>query len=177
MKTVLVPIDFPVASDRVIAESVALVRAASARVVVLHVVQPPVFADSDVGGGLAVKYAALAEAAAVKELSRLQRQLLAKGITIEIRHRVGLPGQVIVDEAETLGANYIALGSHGHGRRGGEAAGRDREAEATLSNDARGRPACARRLPRGSQGGGAVRGSASARPYLTVRSASSSASV
>lgn len=115
MKTVLVPIDFSVASDRVIAESVALARAASARVVVLHVVQPPVFADSDVGGGLGGEYAALAEAAAVKELARRQRQLLAKGITIETRHRVGLPGQVIVDEAETLGANYIVLGSHGHG--------------------------------------------------------------
>lgn len=115
MKTVLVPIDFSAASTRVVAESVVLARAASARLVVLHVVQPPVFVDSDLGTGMSVEYATLAEAAAVKELARLQRQLQAKGVTIETRHRVGLPGRSILEEAETLGANYIVLGSHGHG--------------------------------------------------------------
>lgn len=115
MKTVLVPIDFSSATNPVMAESAALARAAGARLVALHVVQPPVFVDSDLGAGLGVEYTTLAEAAAVKELARLQRQLLAKGVTIETRHRVGLPGQAILDEAEKLGANYIVLGSHGHG--------------------------------------------------------------
>lgn len=114
MKTVLVPIDFSAATDPVIAESIALARAANARLVALHVVQPPVFVDSDLGAGLSAEYTRLAEAAADRELARLQRQQLAKGITIETRHRVGLPGQAILDEAEKLGANYIVLGSHGH---------------------------------------------------------------
>ena len=49
MKSVLAAIDFSAGGKHVVAEAVTLARAIAARLVVLHVVQPPPVSDSDAG--------------------------------------------------------------------------------------------------------------------------------
>jgi nucleotide-binding universal stress UspA family protein len=115
MKTILAPIDFSAASKPVVAEAQKLAKFAGARLVLLHVVQPPVMTDSDAGAQMSADYAATASESAVKTLTALKKSLRARGGVAETRHLIGFPGQCILDQAVTLGANYIVLGSHGHG--------------------------------------------------------------
>ena len=115
MKTILASVDFSTASKPVVAEAVKLAQAMGARLVLLHVVHPPVVTDSDLGYQMSAEYAAMAVVSADKFLAALQKPLRAKGVAVEAKHLVGNPGQCIVDQAETLRADYVVLGSHGHG--------------------------------------------------------------
>lgn len=115
MKTILVPIDFSAVSKRVVAAAAELAGGLGGRLVVLHVVQPPVLTDSDFGTQLTAEYAAQATEAADKQLSRMRQQLQKGGIEVEVRSTSGYPGQSIVDAADDVGADFIVLGSHGHG--------------------------------------------------------------
>jgi nucleotide-binding universal stress UspA family protein len=115
MKTILVPIDFSAASDGVLAEAVVLARAIDARIVILHVVQPPIIVDSEFGPQMSSGYTAAAMESAATQLAQLQRNLQAKGVTVETRHLIGPPGPVIAAAASDVNAAYIVLGSHGHG--------------------------------------------------------------
>ena len=116
MKTILAPVDFSPITQRVVEEAAALARALAGRLVLLNVVPPPPmmaseFADSDV----AVQVVERAERIAARKLSRLQKQLSAGHVTAHAIHLVGLPGPRIVEQAERLEADYIVIGSHGHG--------------------------------------------------------------
>ncbi len=115
MKTILAPIDFSAASKQVVAEALKLARAMQARLVLLHVVQPPIVTNSDLGPQLSADFVAAAASSAQKNLAALQRKLQAKGLTVTTAHLVGPPGQAIAEEAAALRASYIVLGSHGHG--------------------------------------------------------------
>jgi nucleotide-binding universal stress UspA family protein len=115
MKTILVPIDFSAVSKRVVAAAAELARGLGGRLVVLHVVQPPVLTDSDFGTQLTAEYAAEATEAAEKQLARLRQQLLKDDLVIEVRNTSGYPGQSILDAADEVDADFIVLGSHGHG--------------------------------------------------------------
>ena len=115
MKTILAAIDFSSASKRVVAEAVALARAQNARLVVLHVVQPTVVTDSEVWAEMRNEYDVLTAAGKKKQLIGLQKQLKSEGVMIEAKHIVGSPGQCIPEQAVLLKADYIVLGSHGHG--------------------------------------------------------------
>lgn len=115
MKTILVPIDFSAVSKRVVAAAAELARGLGGRLVVLHVVQPPVLTDSDFGTQLTAEYAAEATEAAEKQLARLRQQLLKDDLVVEVQNASGYPGQAILDAADEAGADFIVLGSHGHG--------------------------------------------------------------
>jgi len=115
MKTILVPIDFSAVSKRVVAAAEELARGLGGRLVVLHVVQPPVLTDSDFGTQLTAEYAEQAGLAAEKQLARLRQQVQKDGLEITVRSASGFPGQNILDAAEEVGADFIVLGSHGHG--------------------------------------------------------------
>jgi len=115
MKTLLVPIDFSPVSKRVVAAAAELAAGLGGRLVILHVVQPPVLTDSDFGTQLTVEYAAEATEAATKQLGRLRLQLQKEGLAVEVRNASGYPGQNILDAADEVGADFIVLGSHGHG--------------------------------------------------------------
>lgn len=115
MKTILAPIDFSEVSRRVLVEAVELARAGNARLVILHVVQPPMVTDSDIGTTMSAEYSAMASAAAAKRLKRLEKQVRALGCTVQTSSEVGFPGARILQLAEKLGADTIVLGSHGHG--------------------------------------------------------------
>ncbi len=115
MKIILAPIDFSAASKPVVAQALTMAKLARARLVLLHVVQPPIMTDSDTGAQMSADYAAMASVSAAKHLAALQKPLRAKGVVVETKHLVGFPGQCILDQAGTLNADYIVLGSHGHG--------------------------------------------------------------
>jgi nucleotide-binding universal stress UspA family protein len=116
MKTVLAPIDFSRISREVINEAITLARATDARLVLLSVVPPPTvfsaeFAESNAAAGATME----AERETEAQLRHLQRTLRDRGVTAHAIHRVGQPGATIVEQAERLGADYIVMGSHGHG--------------------------------------------------------------
>jgi universal stress protein A len=115
MKTILVPIDFSPISKQVLAEAVQLSRAIGARLAVMHVVQPPAVTESDLGGTMSAEYSAMAIEGATKQLAKLAKRLAAEGIEAQTSHHVGFPGHRIVERADKLSADYIVLGSHGHG--------------------------------------------------------------
>lgn len=116
MKTVLVATDFSRISKRVIDEGVALAQATNARLVLLHVVQLPDVLGSGVReSDLPSGFYFGVEKRARARLAKLQKELRERGVAAHAIHQVGPPGQRIVEQAERLEADYIVLGSHGHG--------------------------------------------------------------
>jgi universal stress protein A len=116
MKTVLAPIDFSDISRSVIDEAITIARGMHARLVLLHVVQ----LDSIVGTGVTESdlpsgFKAQAEKDARSRLAELQKQLRDEGVTAHAVHTVGSPGDQILAQADRLEADYIVMGSHGHG--------------------------------------------------------------
>jgi universal stress protein A len=116
MKTILVPLDFSAASRRVVAEAVALASAAKARIVLLHSVAPPPIIVTDLAplAGEAMQLTGDLEKAALQHLRRTQRDLLERGIQVEIVSTSGFPVTQILAQAKKLNASYIVIGSHGH---------------------------------------------------------------
>jgi nucleotide-binding universal stress UspA family protein len=115
MKTILTPIDFSSATDRVIAEAATLARALAGRVVLVHVTEPTAGVVDYAAIVLAV--AQVNEAAvkyALERLAQLEQQLKAENTQAASIHLTGTPVPEIIEQARTLPADYIVMGSHGH---------------------------------------------------------------
>lgn len=116
MKTVLAPIDFSDASRRVIDEAINLARSIGGRLVLLNIVSPTSAFPSEFDStGARAAYLVQAEKHARDELAALQRSLRDEGVTAHVVHQVAQPGPGILDQAERLEADYVVMGSHGHG--------------------------------------------------------------
>lgn len=117
MKTFLVPVDFSAVTDEVIDTAVTFARAFSGRVTLIHVVQPPVV-TSEFALPVEVLQEALTvgERAAKAKLDTQIELLQRAGIPSEARVVHGPPVAMIRDEAERVKADYIIMGSHGHGK-------------------------------------------------------------
>jgi nucleotide-binding universal stress UspA family protein len=115
MKTILTAIDFSPSSKGVLDQALALARTFEARLVILHVVQPPPVTDADIGGTMSVAYTGIAADAADQRLHALQKRMQKSSLPVDVDHIVGHPGNAIVEFAARRRANYIVLGSHGHG--------------------------------------------------------------
>src|SRR5882672_8938974 len=115
MKTILAPVDFSAASRAVLATAAVLARAMRRRIVLLHVVQPPLI-TSDYSPTLenVTDIMAASEKAAARQLGRLQKKLHAAKIPVDSRQCTGAPVPQILDQAAKLRSEYIVLGSHGH---------------------------------------------------------------
>ena len=116
MKTILAPIDFSRVSERVVDAAIALAGKDDTRLVLVHIVPtPPLgsgdFAAANVGGIMVPD----AERIAAGQLAELQRRLREKGIAVHAVHQIGPVVDGILDQAERLEADYIVMGSHGHG--------------------------------------------------------------
>jgi len=121
MKTILVPLDFSDSSNLLIDQAAALARPLRARLILLHVVEPvanyvPVGATMDVIAAVA-PVSENPEILAVheKHLKDLAEPLRAAGMEVEECALVGLAVDDIIDQAAKRQADYIVLGSHGHG--------------------------------------------------------------
>ena len=116
MKTILVPIDFSYVTTSVLERAVELAKALEARLVVLHVIQPPVnlSASDPILIENTTRITAAAEKAADKHLERLEKGLQADFGNVGILRLTGAPVNRILEQAELLPADYVVLGSHGH---------------------------------------------------------------
>lgn len=106
MKTVLVALDLPVSAGPTLDTSIALARGLGARLVTLHIVRPSAITSNEIT--TPSEHVAL-------QLTRLQRRLRKRGVTIETRHVVGQPGRRIVELASLLAATYVVVGAHDRG--------------------------------------------------------------
>ncbi|MDP3073928.1 MAG: universal stress protein [Opitutaceae bacterium] len=115
MKTILVPVDFSRATDAVVAQAVDLAEAVSARVVLLHIILPPVMvAEYGALMGRIDEIRVAGEKAAGVMLERLQKTCERRGLTVDTRQFTGSVVALIAEQAKTLGADFIVIGSHGH---------------------------------------------------------------
>lgn len=116
MKTILVPIDFSRVTDPVLAEATRLARAIDARLILLHVTEPALgLVDY---AAVAISIAHVSEAAlktAGVRLAALREALAARAMTVETKVVAGLPAEEILAQASACAADYIVIGSHGHG--------------------------------------------------------------
>lgn len=115
VKTILAPIDFSGITPSVIEQARTLARALDGRVVLLHIMQPPVIA-SEYGPFIdnIAEIVTVGEKAAAKRLTQLQSQLEAEGIATETAQFTGAPVGNILKQAAEAAADYIVMGSHGH---------------------------------------------------------------
>jgi universal stress protein A len=115
MKTILAPIDFSTATDAVLTAALELARAVSGRIVLLHVVQPPIL-TSDYGLALEnfQEAIAISEEHSKKRLAEISQRLRSLGASIESEQVSGPPTPEIVSCAQRVRADYIIMGSHGH---------------------------------------------------------------
>ncbi|WP_438481623.1 universal stress protein [Oleiharenicola lentus] len=118
MKTLLVPIDFSTVTKKVVAASIEFARSLRGRVVLVHVVipPPPVTTDFSLPVGTMQEVILIGEKVAARRLATLVKKFRAARIKTEAHVLQGPPGYCIVEEAKRTKADYIIMGSHGHGK-------------------------------------------------------------
>jgi nucleotide-binding universal stress UspA family protein len=117
MKTFLVPVDFSAVTENVVDTAVGFARAFGGKVALIHVVQPPVV-TSEFALPVEVLQEAIAagERTAQGKLEAYTQMLRTAGIECGARVCHGPPVTMIREEAERVKADYIIMGSHGHGK-------------------------------------------------------------
>jgi nucleotide-binding universal stress UspA family protein len=117
MKTFLVPVDFSPVTEEVIDTAVSFARAFGGGVSLVHVVQPPVV-TSEFALPVDVLQEALTagEKAARDKLDGYAAMIREAGLSCEVNVVHGPPVTMIREEAEKVKADYIIIGSHGHGK-------------------------------------------------------------
>jgi len=117
MKTILAPIDFSTATAGVIEAAISLAQSTGSRVVLLHIVQPPVL-TSDYGLAMENFQEAIeiSERHSAKRLSEITDNLRLHhpALPVETQLVSGPPVIEILDAAKKADASYIVMGSHGH---------------------------------------------------------------
>ena len=116
MKTILAPVDFSEITSAVVANAVALGRAVGGRVVVVHVVPPAIMPADNTSVVVDLSRMQAVEAAgAAQQLARIKAEHRDGGVEVETAEVGGMPTVEILAQAKALGADYIVMGSHGHG--------------------------------------------------------------
>lgn len=118
MKTILVPVDFSPVTEDVIDNAITFACAFGGKVTLLHVVQPPVVATTEYALPVEIIQEAMdvSEKSAREKMSRFTALFREAGLDCETRVLIGPPVTHILEEAARIGADYILMGSHGHGR-------------------------------------------------------------
>jgi len=116
MNTILVPVDFSDATPGVIEQAVQLATAFSARVVLLHVIEPePDLVGLD-GGPPPLELVPLRSFEPERlQLERLRQTIADQGREVLAVQTRGSTARRIVEEATAQNAGWIVMGSHGHG--------------------------------------------------------------
>jgi nucleotide-binding universal stress UspA family protein len=117
MKTFLVPVDFSAVSEGIVDAAVSFGRSFGGRVVLLHVIQPPVVTNEFALPADALQEAMDAsEKSATSKLTSHAKKLKQAGLDAEAIVRHGPPVHEILEEAAKARADFIIMGSHGHGK-------------------------------------------------------------
>jgi nucleotide-binding universal stress UspA family protein len=116
MTTLLVPIDFSRVTKSVTRAACDLARLTGGRIVLLHVVQPlTAFESYGLGPEFILSSNAASEKSAVRHLNRLAQACTRHIKAVRTILHTGVPARVIAQKAAAIGADYIVIGSHGHG--------------------------------------------------------------
>jgi nucleotide-binding universal stress UspA family protein len=115
MKTILVPIDLSATTASVCDAAVSLAHSTGSKLILLHVVQPPVI-TSDYGIAMEniEEIVSVSEKTAATQLAAMRQKYAAPDLPVETMQLTGAPAPLILEEAEACGAAYIVMGSHGH---------------------------------------------------------------
>lgn len=117
MKTFLVPVDFSAVSEEIIDTAVSFARSFDGKVVLLHVIQPPIITSEYALPIEAVQESIQAgEKAAAAKLLSYASMFHSVGLAVETFVRQGPPVYAILEEATKVKADFIIMGSHGHGK-------------------------------------------------------------
>jgi nucleotide-binding universal stress UspA family protein len=117
LKRILVPIDFSDCSLSALGYALGLAVKFEARITLLHVVEPAVYADNYLNTPAAMEEANQSLMAAGRErLAALQRRASAQNSGgVESLVRMGRAQSDISDTAEATGSDLIVMGTHGYG--------------------------------------------------------------
>ncbi|HMD60729.1 MAG TPA: universal stress protein, partial [Opitutaceae bacterium] len=117
VKTILVSIDFSEVTGLVVDEAIELAKPSGARLVILHVAQPPAVV-ADYGpptGGLLLPVPDALGPRAARQLAKWRRIVEERRLPVSTAQLTGdPPAQLIASEAARRSADYIVMGSHGH---------------------------------------------------------------
>jgi nucleotide-binding universal stress UspA family protein len=116
MKTIVTPIDFSAVTPRVLATATDLAKALNGKLVLVHVIQPPVSVNSSdpILFENTARITAAAERAADRHIALIEKGVRDDHPATEARRITGPPVARILDLAAKLSADYIVIGSHGH---------------------------------------------------------------
>jgi len=113
---ILAAIDFSDVTDAVVARAAQLAKALGAKVWLIHTATPePDFVGYEVGPEYIRDSAARHLREEHKVLGQYQDKLLAEGVEVTAMLVPGEAVEKILQEAVSLEADWIVLGSHGHG--------------------------------------------------------------
>jgi nucleotide-binding universal stress UspA family protein len=120
MSTLLVPLDTSEIAPKVLLEAESFAVKLRAKVILFHVIEPvatyvPVGAAMDMIATSPPDLDMEQTGVAKSRLEQLAAPLRAKGLEVACEALFGMPVDEILDQAKTQGADYIILGSHGHG--------------------------------------------------------------
>lgn len=116
MKVVLAPIDFSDATEAVLAEAERLARAFGGRLLLMHVEPPePDFVGYGPGPTSVRNQVAEEMRSDHRRLDQVADRLRATGLAVEELCIQGPPAEKILEKAAHFGADWIVMGSHGHG--------------------------------------------------------------
>ncbi|MEX2382705.1 MAG: universal stress protein [Opitutales bacterium] len=116
MKTILVPVDFSDITPLVLVAAASVARAHHGRMVLLHVLHPMVItATHGLPPDDAAKELTRERDAADHTLTRHAEMLRARNVEVFTEVREGCCVRSILKVAEEQAADWIVLGSHGHG--------------------------------------------------------------
>jgi len=115
-KTFLVAIDFSAVTNDVVDAAVSFASAFKGHVILLHVIHRPL--DISAGNALLENnpedvIRANAVAARLRDIEKLFEQA---SLPCRTSVKVGVPVISILDEIKSSKADYVVMGSHGHGR-------------------------------------------------------------
>jgi nucleotide-binding universal stress UspA family protein len=118
MKTILVPLDLSPATVKVCDAACDLARLTGARLILLHIIQPPPVVMSEVYAFDATQLTDLQTTAgkvAGHKLKALARHCEKRGVRVTAVQRNGAPVAAILAKAASTRAGCIVMGTHGHG--------------------------------------------------------------
>lgn len=118
MKTFLVSVDFSAVTEAVVANAIGFAQAFAGKVVLLHVVQPPIIVTGEYALPVEVMQEAFNAGAATAKAKVGDVMAVLRHAGVEcteiIRH--GPPVETIREVAAEVAADFIIMGSHGHGK-------------------------------------------------------------
>ena len=114
VQRILVPVDFSEHAGPVLEWASHMARQHGSRLLLLHVYHLPVEFQQLEGAYLPPDFWSNVKKEAEQQLARYGEDLRERGLEVEEIVRGGYPATVIVDEADSLEADLIVIGTHGH---------------------------------------------------------------